>query len=90
MFSKKDDFTVVPVLVGHTSPDKELMYGKMFSEYLKDPENLFVISSDFCHWGKRFRYTYYDKSVGEIHESIEDLDKKVCLVYFEIEFIFFD
>ena len=50
---------------------------KIFSKYLKDPENLFVISSDFCHWGKRFRYTYYDKSKGSIHESIEDLDKQV-------------
>ena len=77
IYSKKDDFTVVPVLVGDTSHDKELMYGKIFSEYLKDPENLFVVSSDFCHWGDRFRYTYYDKSVGKIFESIEDLDKKV-------------
>jgi len=76
MESKKGQFTVVPVLVGHTSHDKELMYGKMFSKYLKDPENLFVISSDFCHWGSRFRYTYYDKSKGDIHQSIEDLDKQ--------------
>ena len=68
---------MVPVLVGQTSHAKELMYGKIFSEYLKDPENLFVISSDFCHWGDRFRYTYYDKTIGDIHESIEDLDKKV-------------
>lgn len=39
-------------------------------------ENLFVISSDFCHWGKRFRFTYYDKCHGEIHQSIEALDKQ--------------
>jgi len=75
MASKKDDFTVIPVLVGSTSHERERMYGKIFAEYLKDPENLFVISSDFCHWGKRFRYTYYDKSKGNIYESIEDLDK---------------
>lgn len=57
------------------------MYGRIFAEYLKDPENLFVISSDFCHWGRRFRYTYYDKSKGNIYESIEDLDKLV-ITYF--------
>lgn len=76
MESKRGKFTVVPVLVGSTSHDKERIYGNIFSRYLQDPENLFVISSDFCHWGKRFRYTYYDKSQGDIHQSIEDLDKK--------------
>jgi len=75
MKSKKDDFKVVPILVGSTNHEKERMYGEILSKYLKDPENLFVISSDFCHWGKRFRYTYHDKSKGHIHESIEDLDK---------------
>ena len=49
MKGKKDSFKVVPVLVGSTSHEKELLYGKLFSKYLKDPENLFVISSDFCH-----------------------------------------
>lgn len=42
-----------------------------------DPQNLFVISSDFCHWGQRFRYTYFDESCGSIHKSIEKLDKDV-------------
>ncbi|XP_065661006.1 protein MEMO1 isoform X2 [Hydra vulgaris] len=75
MESNKDNFTVVPILVGSTSHEQERLYGIIFSKYLKNPENLFVISSDFCHWGKRFRFTPYDKSKGEIYESIEDLDK---------------
>ena len=29
------------------------------------------------HAGSRFRYTYYDKSHGPIHSSIENLDKMV-------------
>lgn len=53
------------------------MYGEIFAKYLADPQNLFVISSDFCHWGSRFRYTYYDKSAGPIWKSIEKLDKNV-------------
>lgn len=75
MESKKGAFTVVPVLVGGINPDKEALYGSIFAKYLADPENLFVISSDFCHWGERFRYTYYDQSHGEIWKSIENLDK---------------
>lgn len=71
----KDQFTIVPVMIGSLSPDVEQMYGEIFAKYLADPQNLFVISSDFCHWGSRFRYTYYDKSAGPIWKSIENLDK---------------
>lgn len=71
----KDSFTIVPVLVGSLTPEKEAIYGRIFSRYLADPQNLFVISSDFCHWGHRFRYTYYDRSWGEIYQSIQTLDR---------------
>lgn len=70
----KDQFTVVPIMVGSLSVEAETMYGEILAPYLADPENLFVISSDFCHWGQRFRYTYIDKSCGPIHKSIEKLD----------------
>ncbi|KTG35443.1 hypothetical protein cypCar_00034831 [Cyprinus carpio] len=73
--SHKDEFSIVPVLVGALSESKEQEYGKLLSKYLADPSNLFIISSDFCHWGQRFRYTYYDESQGEIYRSIEHLDK---------------
>uniref|UniRef100_A0A8C6QZK5 Protein MEMO1 n=1 Tax=Nannospalax galili TaxID=1026970 RepID=A0A8C6QZK5_NANGA len=73
--SHKDEFTVIPVLVGALSESKEQEFGKLFSKYLADPSNLFVVSSDFCQWGQRFRYTYYDESQGEIYRSIEHLDK---------------
>nr|CAG4644141.1 EOG090X09ZA [Lepidurus arcticus] len=72
----KDDFTIVPILVGSLSSDKEAHYGSILAKYLAEPENLFIISSDFCHWGQRFRYTYYDKTCGEIHQSIRQLDQQ--------------
>mmetsp|Transcript_29347 Transcript_29347/g.71530 ORF Transcript_29347/g.71530 Transcript_29347/m.71530 type:complete len:300 (-) Transcript_29347:284-1183(-) len=68
------EFTIVPILVGSLSTKAEQVYGEIFSEYLNDPANFFVISSDFCHWGSRFRYTWYDKSAGEVWESIKKLD----------------
>lgn len=75
MERRRGQFTIIPVLVGSLSTDKEKLYGSIFSQYLADPENFFVISSDFCHWGQRFRYTFYDKSCGDIWQSIEALDK---------------
>lgn len=72
----KDQFTIVPILVGSLNPDQEALYGELLAPYLNDPQNLFVISSDFCHWGQRFGYTFYEKSCGPIHKSIEKLDKE--------------
>jgi AmmeMemoRadiSam system protein B len=74
-------FSIVPVLVGSLSSEKEAAYGKLFSKYLADSENLFIISSDFCHWGARFSYQYYDKGWGDIYQSIQKLDETVSLEY---------
>lgn len=41
-------------MVGATSAATEAMFGALLAPYFDSPENLFVISSDFCHWGKRF------------------------------------
>ena len=47
----------------------------LLAKYLDDPANLFIVSSDFCHWGKRFNYTPWDKTKGPLHKAIEDLDR---------------
>jgi len=51
LFSRQGQFTIVPVMVGSLTLEREQAYGKIFARYLADPDNLFVISSDFCHWG---------------------------------------
>jgi len=53
------DISIVPVLVGALSEDRESFYGGILAPYLDSPDTFFVISSDFCHWGTRFSYTYY-------------------------------
>jgi len=65
-FSKVEHYPkLVPILVGNTEPETEKEYGKILAPHLADPENVFVISSDFCHWGSRFNYTYYIPEGGE-------------------------
>ncbi|KAF2834281.1 UPF0103-domain-containing protein [Patellaria atrata CBS 101060] len=89
-FSDPSSFPLlIPILVGNTSRSTEKRYGEILAEYLEDPTSLFIISSDFCHWGSRFRYTYYVPSEGpaynlassaktprnpQIHESIAKVD----------------
>lgn len=76
-------------MIGNTSAATERSLGKVLAPYLADPTNAFVISSDFAHWGLRFRYTFYQSGSGgsttlsasskaptdpEIHESIKAVD----------------
>lgn len=57
---------LVPILVGSTNPSAEKAFGSLLAPYLADPANIFVVSSDFCHWGSRFSYTYYlDSSTSD-------------------------
>jgi len=90
-FTSKDEFpTLIPILVAATSAASERMYGKILAPYLAKPTSVFVVSSDFCHWGLRFAYTnYLPKNGGlmtldlknpyptnqPIYESIGLLDK---------------
>ncbi|KAK6028109.1 Memo-like protein [Ostertagia ostertagi] len=68
--------TVIPVLVGSLTPPKQQAYGKIFANYLENPRNLFVISSDFCHWGNRFHFAPHNPNSGlAIYEQITQLDR---------------
>jgi AmmeMemoRadiSam system protein B len=73
---KGSTFSVVPVMVGSLKSDSEQLYGSVFAKYLDDPENFFIISSDFCHWGKRFGYYLHEPEEGPIHKFIEVLDRR--------------
>lgn len=75
MESRQGDYKVVPVMIGGISSDKEKMYAELFAKYFLNPRTLWVVSSDFCHWGERFDFTYFDEKCGEIWRSIEELDK---------------
>ncbi len=67
-------------MVGNLSPKAEIEYGQKLAPYLADDENLFVISSDFCHWGSNFDYYYYKTGSNnekiDVWQSVENLDKR--------------
>ncbi|KAF7638415.1 PHD-type domain-containing protein [Meloidogyne graminicola] len=44
-------FKIVPVLVGSLNTSRQQFYGRIFANYIADPTNLFVISSDFLSLG---------------------------------------
>ena len=68
------DIQLVPIMVGSLDSKQEIYFGKQLAPFADDSQTLFVISSDFCHWGVRFGYMPYNKTEGEIWESIKKLD----------------
>jgi MEMO1 family protein len=78
-------------MVGSVSASDRPQYGQILSRYLgifhmhhiflpaelltDDPDTIFIISSDFMHFGDRFGYTYYDPAHGPVHASIAAVDR---------------
>lgn len=71
-----DGYSLIPIMIGSVSRKSANAYADELLPYFLDPSNLFIISSDFCHWGNRFRYQPYDSSKGDIHQYIEWMDKE--------------
>lgn len=79
---------IVPIMICGLLPDLRARVVAQLLPYMADPQNTFVVSSDFCHWGRRFGYTEYTptadlallssykRQTGQpVHQSIEYLDR---------------
>ncbi|OCH96453.1 UPF0103-domain-containing protein [Obba rivulosa] len=53
------DISIVPILVGAIDREKEASFGAVLAPFLSREDTFCVVSSDFCHWGARFHYTFY-------------------------------
>ena len=51
---------VIPIVTGPVNEEMADKYGKIFAPYFDDDKTLFIFSTDFCHWGERFNFTYYN------------------------------
>jgi len=47
-------------MVGSINPKQEEYYGELLAKYFDDENTIFCISSDFCHWGKRYLEYSFD------------------------------
>ena len=68
------NISLIPIMVGDINLKSADEYGKILAKYFDDENSLFVISSDFCHWGPHFDYQPTQKGV-EHWKHIESLDK---------------
>lgn len=68
--------TVTPILVGELSKNDQAGVAAILAPLFASKENLFVISTDFCHWGSRFRYTkhYQPEMFPSIDDAVRAMD----------------
>ena len=69
-------FSVLPIMVGAISDSQAREIAKALEPLINDPKTLVVVSSDFCHWGSDFDYTYLPDVEGSINQRIEALDRE--------------
>lgn len=69
------EFKLVPIVVGSINHSKEEHYGRLLAPYFQDEKTLFIISSDFCHWGQSFDYCPVSEDKKEdVSDFISKLD----------------
>ena len=73
IFGEKQ-FSVIPIMVGAISDKGTQEVANALSPIISDPQTLLVISSDFCHWGMDFEYTYLPSGYSVPWKGIEKLD----------------
>ena len=83
-------FTILPMVIGHGDFEQNQELAKCLYDLYEDPKTLFVISSDFCHWGRDFRYTYYNNKFKTVWESTQDLDNQALNIIGEMDSKKFD
>ncbi|EGR29819.1 hypothetical protein IMG5_148030 [Ichthyophthirius multifiliis] len=71
-----ENIKLIPIMVGALDQSQETLYGQIFSKFVDQDDTLFIVSTDFCHWGQKYKYTYFNKDDGEIYEQIEKLDQR--------------
>jgi AmmeMemoRadiSam system protein B len=66
---------IIPIIVGQNDAKLVEEYGKIFAPYFDRDDTIFIISSDFCHWGAHFDYQPHADG-EQIWKTIEKLDKQ--------------
>jgi len=73
--ARTESIQIVPIMVGHLSEHATSGYVAELRPFFEDQANIFVVSSDFCHWGKRFSFSVFDdREAPTICQFITQLD----------------
>jgi AmmeMemoRadiSam system protein B len=70
--------TIVPIVVGECGERMQKLLVEALSPYMSSKDCFFIISSDFCHWGSRFRFTHHfmPQQYPDIGDAIVAMDRQ--------------
>ena len=70
--------SLVPIVVGDLSDRMQKQLADVLSPYTSSRDCVFIVSSDFCHWGSRFRFTHHfrPQEYPAIGDAIVAMDKE--------------
>jgi AmmeMemoRadiSam system protein B len=68
-------FCLVPILAGETTAPMEQRLAQKLAP-LDDGKTLFVVSSDFTHYGPSYHYTPFGPSAAAAHDKIADMQRQ--------------
>ncbi|EPX73898.1 uncharacterized protein SOCG_03116 [Schizosaccharomyces octosporus yFS286] len=71
-----DKVKIVPIMIGALSSEAIQTAANILCNYIVDENNAFIVSSDFCHWGRRFGYTMYLNEKNELEDAIIGFRRK--------------
>jgi MEMO1 family protein len=75
--AESKQITVTPIMCGSLSTSDETAYGTLLAPILHRPHVITIVSTDFCHWGRRFSYQpVADKTNVPIYEFIAQMDRR--------------
>ncbi|KJP89084.1 AmmeMemoRadiSam system protein B [Plasmodium fragile] len=76
---KEKDIKIIPIYVGCIGNDIQKIncFCNPIKKYFQDEGNLFLFSSDFCHYGRRFSFTNILQKYNDTHifKQVENMDK---------------
>ena len=67
--------SVVPIVIGGATAKHHREIARAIAPLLRTPGTVLAVSTDFCHWGRRFEFTHgLEDRTKAVHESIRSLD----------------
>ncbi|OHS94239.1 hypothetical protein TRFO_11329 [Tritrichomonas foetus] len=67
---------IVPILVGSLNDEREQKITQILKPFIVREKNLFIISSDFTHWGELFRFTNFASMRKPLSHQPQLFDEK--------------
>lgn len=70
------------MIVGTMFEDELNKIMEILKEYFDRPDCYFVVSTDLCHWGKKYNFEHFPNNNNnmEIYEFIEKIDENAMQI----------